>query len=90
LNDSPHPNQNEISKPESVSIKNGVKTCKQDQLQKHSNKNIEIADIDTCALSSDNLLHAGTTLKNTEHVYAVCVYGGAETKVKLLFLYLFL
>ena len=40
------------------------------------------ASIDTCALSSDNLLHAGTTLKNTEYVYGVCVYGGAETKVR--------
>ena len=40
------------------------------------------AGIDTCALSSDNLLHAGTTLKNTEYVYGVCVYGGAETKVR--------
>ena len=40
------------------------------------------ASVDTCALSSDNLLHAGTTLKNTEYVYGVCVYGGAETKVR--------
>ena len=40
------------------------------------------ASVDTCSLSSDNLLHAGTTLKNTEYVYGVCVYGGAETKVR--------
>ena len=43
------------------------------------------ADIDTCALSPENLLHAGTTLKNTDYVYAVCVYGGAETKVKMFY-----
>ena len=41
------------------------------------------ADVDTFALSSDNLLHAGTTLKNTSYVYAVCVYGGSETKMSL-------
>ena len=44
---------------------------------------MEVSDVDTFALSSDNLLHAGTTLKNTSHVYAVCVYGGAETKMAL-------
>ena len=47
-----------------------------------SQKGNPTASIDTCALSSDNLLHAGTTLKNTEYVYGVCVYGGAETKVR--------
>ena len=51
------------------------------QVEEHLDKSLATADIDTCALSSDNLLHAGTTLKNTEYVYAVCVYGGAETKV---------
>ena len=45
-------------------------------------KGQKAASVDTCALSSDNLLHAGTTLKNTEYVYGVCVYGGAETKVR--------
>ena len=44
---------------------------------------MEVLEVDTFALSSDNLLHAGTTLKNTSHVYAVCVYGGAETKMAL-------
>ena len=44
---------------------------------------LEAADVDTFALSSDNLLHAGTTLKNTSHVYAVSVYGGSETKMAL-------
>ena len=44
---------------------------------------LEAADVDTFALSSDNLLHAGTTLKNTSHVFAVSVYGGSETKMAL-------
>ena len=50
---------------------------------KLDNDSIEVADVDTFALSSDNLLHAGTTLKNTTNVYALCVYGGSETKMSL-------
>ena len=40
-------------------------------------------DYDTCALSADNTVLSGTQLKNTEKVFAVCVYGGRETKVVL-------
>ena len=46
------------------------------------NSDLDLADFETCALSSDNLLLAGTQVKNTDQVFAVCVYGGAETKVK--------
>ena len=40
-------------------------------------------DYDTCALSADNTVLSGTQLKNTEKLFAVCVYGGRETKVVL-------
>jgi magnesium-transporting ATPase (P-type) len=33
--------------------------------------------------SNDNLLLAGTFLKNTREVYAVCVYAGTQTKMSL-------
>ena len=36
-----------------------------------------------CALSNDNLLLAGTVLKNTEEVFACCVYAGTQTKISL-------
>ena len=45
------------------------------------NSDLALTDFDTCALSSDNFLHAGTQLKHTKQVFAVCVYGGPETKV---------
>ena len=47
------------------------------------NSDVVLTDFDTCALSFDNFLHAGTQLKNTKQVFAVCVYGGPETKVTL-------
>ena len=40
-------------------------------------------EYETCALSSDNILLSGTQLKNTNSVFAVCVYGGPETKVMI-------
>ena len=36
-----------------------------------------------CALSNDNLLLAGTVLKNTTEVFACCVYAGTQTKFSL-------
>ena len=36
-----------------------------------------------CSLSNDNLLLAGTVLKNTDHVFACCVYAGTQTKISL-------
>ena len=62
-----------MSRPRSVNdgISNGI------------NQNTEFKDYDTCALSSDNILLSGTQLKNTEKVYAVCTYGGSETKVRI-------
>ena len=33
--------------------------------------------------SNDNLLLAGTFLKNTREVYGVCVYAGTQTKMSL-------
>ena len=36
-----------------------------------------------CSLSNDNLLLAGTVLKNTGHVFACCVYAGTQTKISL-------
>ena len=54
-------------------LSNGDENCCSD---------VALADFETCALSSDNLLNAGTQVKNTEHVFAVCVYSGAETKVQ--------
>ena len=64
-----------------VCDKEDVINSKTLETQKGQKRN-PLAGVDTCALSSDNLLHAGTTLKNTEYVYGVCVYGGAETKVR--------
>ena len=39
--------------------------------------------IETCSLSSDNLLLTGAQLKNTKEVYGVCVYAGKETKIHM-------
>ena len=32
--------------------------------------------VQACSLSSDNLLLAGTVIRNTKHVFACCVYAG--------------
>ena len=45
------------------------------------NPRTDLIDYDTCALSGDNIVLSGTQLKNTKKLYAVCVYGGRETKV---------
>ena len=39
--------------------------------------------LQACSLSNDNLLLAGTVLKNTGHVFACCVYAGTQTKISL-------
>ena len=36
-----------------------------------------------CSLSNDNLLLAGTVVKNTKDVFACCVYAGTQTKISL-------
>ena len=72
---------NELQQDRPVCAKEDVINSSTLETQKDQ-KGKSVASVDTCALSSDNLLHAGTTLKNTEHVYGVCVYGGAETKVR--------
>eukprot|EP00094_Tigriopus_californicus_P007466 TCALIF_07188-PA protein Name:"Similar to ATP11A Probable phospholipid-transporting ATPase IH (Homo sapiens)" AED:0.08 eAED:0.08 QI:0/-1/0/1/-1/1/1/0/972 len=38
---------------------------------------------EACSLSNENLLWAGTELRNTKCVFGVCVYGGTETKMSL-------
>ena len=66
--------------PRNDSIADGTATTR----DRNSNFEFTSSDVDTvetCALSSDNLLHAGTQLKNTAQVFAVCAYGGSETKV---------
>jgi len=40
-------------------------------------------EIEACPLGNDNLLLAGTVLKNTKEVYACCVYAGTQTKISL-------
>ena len=47
----------------------------------------DLVDYDTCALSGDNIVLSGTQLKNTKKLFAVCVYGGRETKVGFFSLY---
>ena len=32
--------------------------------------------------SNDNVLLAGSVLKNTEEVYSCCVYSGIQTKIR--------
>ena len=39
--------------------------------------------IETCSLSSDNLLLTGAQLKNTREVFGVCVYSGKQTKIHM-------
>jgi len=34
-------------------------------------------------LSVENLLLRGSSLKNTEHVYGICVFAGHDTKVMM-------
>ena len=48
----------------------------------HTDLNLSRAEQQTCSLSNDNVVLSGTQLKNTEKVFAVCVYSGPETKVK--------
>ena len=48
----------------------------------HADLNLSRAEQQTCSLSNDNVVLSGTQLKNTEKVFAVCVYSGPETKVK--------
>ena len=40
-------------------------------------------ETEICALGNDNLLLAGTVLKNTKELYACCVYAGTQTKLSL-------
>ena len=54
-----------------------------EDLPKNVNLTGDMIDYDTCALSADNTVLSGTQLKNTEKLFAVCVYGGRETKVVL-------
>ena len=59
--------------------------CKESNGRISSNKphqNLSQGDHQTCSLSSDNIILSGTQLKNTEKVFAVCVYSGPETKVR--------
>ena len=35
--------------------------------------------VQACSLSSDNLLLAGTVIRNTKHVFACCVYAGERS-----------
>lgn len=39
--------------------------------------------VETCSLSSDNILLTGAQLKNTREVYGVCVYSGKQTKIHM-------
>lgn len=39
--------------------------------------------IETCSLSTDNILLTGAQLSNTAHVFGVCVYAGKQTKIHL-------
>ena len=42
--------------------------------------------VQACSLSSDNLLLAGTVIRNTKHVFACCVYAGEMSgAMKLLY-----
>ena len=38
---------------------------------------------ETCSLGHDNLLLSGTVLKNTQEIFGICVYSGAQTKMSL-------
>ena len=43
----------------------------------------EVDETEAFQMSNDNLLLAGTVLKNTSDVYACCVYAGTQTKISL-------
>ena len=45
--------------------------------------NFSTNDSQTCSLSLENLLLAGTVLKNTKFVFGLCVYSGTQTKMSL-------
>ena len=44
---------------------------------------IDRDETEDVTLSNDNILLAGTVLKNTESVFACCVYSGTDTKISL-------
>jgi len=45
------------------------------------NANITLNDGQTYGQGPNNILLKGSTLKNTQWVYGVCVYSGHETKI---------
>ena len=42
-----------------------------------------VGNFEPCPLSADNLILAGTQIKNTKDLFCTCVYAGSETKMSL-------